>query len=160
MKHLRMTCGRRGATIVEMSFVVIALFGLLFLLMDLSWVVFAKASVQHAVREGCRFAVTSQTLSGMGHVPSIREVVRQNSMGFIHSSMINNIQVNFYHPETLQMLAGNGSNAGGNLVVVAVEDFEVRPLIPFVRSGDPIRFSVRAADRMEASPLGIPPSLW
>lgn len=150
---------RRGATIVEMSFVVIALFGLLFLLMDLSWVVFAKASVQHAVREGCRYAVTSQTLSGMGHVASIREVVRRNSMGFISGSQMDSIQVRFYSADTLQLLSGAGSNAGGNLVVVAVENFEVRPLIPFVRSADPIRFSVRAGDRMEASPLGIPPQL-
>ncbi len=150
---------RRGATIVEMSFVVIALFGLLFLLMDLSWVVFAKASVQHAVREGCRFAVTSQTLTGLGHIASIQEVVRRNSMGFIGPAETGLIQVRFYNPETLQPVSGAGSNAGGNLVIVAVENFQVRPLIPFVRSGDPIRFSVRAADRMEASPMGIPPNL-
>ncbi|GIU79982.1 MAG: hypothetical protein KatS3mg005_3220 [Bryobacteraceae bacterium] len=149
---------RRGATIVEMSFVVIALFGLLFLLIDLSWVVFAKASIQHAVREGCRFAVTSQTLTGMGHIASIREVVRRNSMGFIGEPQLNNIQVRFYNPETLQPVSGPGSNAGGNLVIVAVENFEVRPLVPLVRSADPIRFSVRAADRMEASPMGIPPT--
>lgn len=158
MKLRRASGGRRGATIVEMSFVVIALFGLLFLLIDLSWVVFAKASIQHAVREGCRFAVTSQTLTGMGHIASIREVVRRNSMGFIGVSQLNNIQVRFYNPETLQPVSGPGSNAGGNLVIVAVENFEVRPLVPLVRSSDPIRFSVRAADRMEASPMGIPPT--
>lgn len=159
MKRLQANPGRRGATIVEMSFVVIALFGLLFLLMDLSWVVFAKASVQHAVREGCRFAVTSQTLPGLGHVASIREVVRQSSMGFISSSQVGIIQVQFYNPDTLQPVSGTGSNAGGNLVIVEVENFEVRPLIPFVRSSEPIRFSVRAADRMEASPMGIAPPL-
>jgi hypothetical protein len=151
--------GRRGAAIIEMSFVVIALFGLLFLLIDLSWVVFAKASVQHAVREGCRFAVTSQTLPGMGHAASIREVVRRNSMGFISPSQAAAIQVIFYSPDTLQVVSGAGSNAGGNIVVVALENFEVRPLIPFVRSSEPIRFSVRAADRMEASPYGIAPPL-
>jgi Flp pilus assembly protein TadG len=151
--------GRRGAAIIEMSFVVIALFGLLFLLMDLSWVVFAKASVQHAVREGCRFAVTSQTLGGMGHLASIREVVRQNSMGFITPAQAASIQVTFYNPDTLQVMTGAGSNAGGNIVVVAVENYQVRPLIPFVRSADPIQFSVRAADRMEASPYGIAPPL-
>lgn len=158
MKLPHASRGRRGATIVEMSFVVIALFGLLFLLIDLSWVVFAKASIQHAVREGCRFAVTSQTLTGMGHIASIREVVRRNSMGFIGESQLNNIQVRFYNPETLQPVSGPGSNAGGNLVIVAVENFEVRPLVPLVRSSDPIRFSVRSADRMEASPMGIPPT--
>jgi len=151
---------RRGAAIVEMSFVVIALFGLLFLLIDLGWVIFAKASIQHAVREGCRFAVTSQTLESMGHLASIRDVVRQNSMGFISAAQASSVvQVRFYNPDTLQQMHGAGSNAGGNLVIVAVENFEVRPLIPFVRSADPIRFSVRAADRMEASPMGIPPNL-
>lgn len=151
---------RRGAAIVELSFVVIALFGLLFLLIDLGWVVFAKASIQHAVREGCRFAVTSQTMSGLGHLDSIREVMRQNSMGFISPAQAASVvQVYFFSPDTLQPVSGTGSNAGGNLVIVAVENFEVRPLIPFVRSADPIRFSVRAADRMEASPMGIPPNL-
>ncbi len=151
---------RRGAAIVEMSFVVIALFGLLFLLIDLGWVIFAKATIQHAVREGCRFAVTSQTLPGQGHLASIRDVVRQNSMGFISPGQESSVvQVRFFNPETLTEMHGAGSNSGGNLVIVSVENFEVRPLIPFVRSADPIRFSVRAADRMEASPLGIPPGL-
>lgn len=150
---------RTGASIVEMSLVVLALFGLLFLLMDLSWVVFAKATIQHAVREGCRFAVTSQTLAGLNHIASIREVVRRNSMGFINQSQTGLIQVRFYSPDSLLELTGAGSNGGGNLVIVSVENFEVRPLIPLLRSGAPVRFTVRAADRMEASPRGLPPPL-
>ena len=152
--------GRRGATVVEMSLVVIALFGLLFLLMDLSWAVFAKATIQHAVREGCRYAVTSQTESGLGHLDSIRAVVVRNAMGFLASSADQaKINIRFYDPNTLAELSGVGSNSGGNLVIVSVENFELRPLIPLARSGDPVRFTVRAGDKMEASPLGIPPDL-
>lgn len=151
---------RRGAAIVEMSLVVIALFGLLFLLMDLSWAVFAKATLQHAVREGCRYAVTSQTESGLGHLASIQAKVVDSAMGFLASSADQaKIQIRFYDANTLTELTGLGSNAGGNLVVVSVENFELRPLVPLARSGDPVRFTVRAGDKIEASPLGIPPDL-
>ena len=151
---------RRGAAMVEITLTMIVLFGLLFLLMDLCWVVFAKSSIQHAVREGCRYAVTSQTMGGFGQVDSIKRVVQQNAAGFLASSAdYDKIHVTFYAADTQQVVTGVNSNAGGNLVVVSVDNFALRPMVPLVRSSTPVTFSVRAGDRMEASPLGIVPNL-
>ena len=73
----------KGAELVEFSLVMIPLFGILFLVIDLSWMLFARATLQYAVREGVRYAVTGQTMSGMGQDASIRSVVQQSSMGIL-----------------------------------------------------------------------------
>ena len=132
----------------------------LFLLMDLSWAVFSKASMQHAVREGCRYAVTAQTQGALGQLASIRKVVQDNAMGFLASADdYGKINVTFYRADTLAPVIGTGSNAGGNLVVVSVDNYSLRPLIPLLRPSSPIIFTVRAGDKLEASPGGIPPPL-
>jgi Flp pilus assembly protein TadG len=150
----------RGAAMIEITLTMIALFGILFLLMDLSWVVFAKVSIQHAVREGCRYAVTSQTSGSLGHVDSIRQVVQRNAAGFLSTTAeYEKIHVTFFRADTQQQLTGAGSNAGGNLVVVSVDDYTIRPMVPLVRPGTPLSFSVRAGDKLESSPRGIVPNL-
>ncbi len=148
----------RGAQIVEASFVFLLLLGLFWLLIDTAWVIFIKATLQHAVREGCRYAITSQTdtIHGLGQIASIKEVVRRHAMGLIGDDDLDKIHVRFYEPGSLQEV---NDNRGGMLVVVSVENFELRPLVPLLKSGDPIQISVRAGDRMEASPFGIPPPL-
>src|SRR5664279_657467 len=86
MNLRRSTKRERGAELVEFSLVMIPMFGILFLTVDLAWMLFARATLQYAVREGARYAVTGQTLSGMGQDESIRTVVQQNSMGILAGS--------------------------------------------------------------------------
>ncbi|MBL0158417.1 MAG: hypothetical protein IPP47_15130 [Bryobacterales bacterium] len=151
---------KTGAGTIEAGFIFLFLMGILFLLLDLCWGVFCKVSLQHAVREGCRYAITSQVQAGYGHLDSIKRVVRSNAMGFLSSdSDFAKIAVNFYRIDDLQQMTGAGSNAGGNLAVVSVENYSLRPLVPLLRSSSPLTFSVRAADKLEASPSGIPPDL-
>ena len=152
--------GQAGAEVVEASLVFVAFLGLLFLLMDLSWAVFAKVSLQHAVREGCRYAITSQTAGTNGQVDSIKDVVRDNAMGFLaDDSQFAKVTIRFYRMYDLQPQLGAGSNSGGNLVFVSVENYSLRPLVPLLRSSQPVTFTVRAGDKIEASPGGIPPQL-
>jgi len=58
----------------------------MFLIMDISWAVFSKAALQHAVREGTRYAVTYRTMTGVGQDASIKSVVQQNSLGMLNGS--------------------------------------------------------------------------
>ncbi len=149
---------QRGAQIVEASLIFLLLLGIFWLLIDTAWVIFIKATLQHAVREGCRYAITSRTdaIHGLGHVASIKEVVQYHSMGLISDEDMDKIHVRFYEPGTLQEV---NDNRGGMLVVVSIENYELRPLVALLKSGDPVQISVRAGDRMEASPSGIPPPL-
>ena len=64
----------------------IPLLGVLFLIMNVAWVIFAQATLQHAVREGVRYAVTGQTLTGMCLDQSVRQCCKAELNGLLIGS--------------------------------------------------------------------------
>jgi hypothetical protein len=46
--------------------VLLPLCGFVFLILDMAWAFYVRATLQSAVREGVRYAITSQTMTGMG----------------------------------------------------------------------------------------------
>ncbi len=144
-----------GSEIVEFGLVIIPLLAFIFLILDIAWVLFAQSTLQHAAREGVRFAVTSQTLSGMGQDASIKAVVEQNSFGFVTGATASNIAINYYNPVTLSATL---VNAGGNVVEIVVSGVNVYPLGPIWRSRAAMTLAARSSDVMESSPGGVPPS--
>jgi len=161
----RITTREAGETLIEATLVLLFLFALIFLLLDLSWAVFAKVTLQHAVRAGVRYAVTSQTSSdgngnALGQVDSIKQVVATQSMGFLTSGNVDSmVTVTFFSVNGggPTAVSGSGSNASGNLVVVSVNNYQVSPFGPLLRSTAPVSFSVSAGDLIEPSPAGTPP---
>jgi Flp pilus assembly protein TadG len=145
-----------GAELVEFSLVMIPMFGILFLVVDLAWMLFARATLQEAVREGVRYAVTGQTMAGMGQDNSIRTVVQQYSMGLLAGSTgASLITISYFDPNN--NLAAATSNAGGNVVQVSVAGLTVFPMAPLFRSKSPLSLSAVSSDVVESSPGGIPP---
>lgn len=145
----------RGSSVVELGLVLLPLLAIVFITIDCAWVVFAKASLQYAVRQGCRYAVTSQTLPGMGQDDSIKTIVQNNSFGFLTgTNNTNNITIQYYNPTTLQP---TNSNAGGNIVQVSINNASVAPIIPFWISASALQASAVSSDVMESSPGGVPP---
>jgi Flp pilus assembly protein TadG len=141
---------------IEGTLVLIFLLALIFLIIDLSWAQFAKATLQNAVRAGVRYAVTSQTGTNaqgqpIGQVASIQQVVQGQSMGFISDPTT--VSVNFYTPgggaPTSCPVATTGCNAGGQLVVVSVPNYSVNAFFPLLRSSTPVSFTVTAGDLIE-----------
>lgn len=150
-----------GSEIVEFSLVLIPMLGLVFLILNIGWVLFAKASLQEAVREGVRYGVTGQQpLTGQpGLTSSIRQVVLQYSAGFIPASAAQTeISVQYLSPSTLQPLSGPASCAGGNLLEVSVSGVAVSPLATLLIGSAPMNLGAFSADVMESSPNGIVPS--
>ncbi len=144
-----------GSQIIELSLVILPLLAIVFLILDASWVIFAKASLQYSVREGVRYAVTSQTISGMGQDDSIKTVVQQHAFGFLNNaSDLGKIGINYYDPNSL---TATNSNAGGNVVEISVDGVSIYPMGPIWRSATAIDLSARSSDVMEGSPGGIPP---
>ncbi|HWB96268.1 MAG TPA: TadE/TadG family type IV pilus assembly protein [Bryobacteraceae bacterium] len=148
---------------IEATLVLLSLLAILFIIIDLAWVQFAKASLQHAVQAGVRYAITSQTMTdsqgvSLGQVASIQQVVKDESMGFLTDP--SQVTVQFFtpgaNPPAACPVSTPGCNGGGNLVVVSVEDFTVSPFAPLLRSSDPVSFTVSAGDLIE--PLAIPVS--
>ncbi len=148
-----------GSAIIEFTLVLLPLLGFMLLTMDVAWMFFAWASLQEGVREGVRFAVTGQLLSGYtGQDASIRAVVQQYSFGFIPAAnAAADIDIQYYTPTTLTAVSGLNSNTGGNVVKVTVTGVTIRSFGPIWRAGGPMSLAASSSDVMEGSPGGIPP---
>src|SRR5271169_778686 len=84
---------RRGVELIEFTLVLLPMLAFIFLLLDLGWGIYKRATLQFAVREGCRYAVTNQTQAlkdangkAYGIIDSVKWVVQQRAMGFLGST--------------------------------------------------------------------------
>jgi Flp pilus assembly protein TadG len=147
--------GRRGSSFVEAAFVFVPLMAMIVAIFDYSMVIMTRSTLQHAVREGLRYAITYQLQAGMSHDASIRQIVKNNSLGFL--STVNGTEnpckicIRYYDPNTL---AFTNANAPGNIIEVAVENYTWNWIAPLMRSSTPLQILVRASDRMETLPPG------
>jgi hypothetical protein len=148
-----------GSQVVEATFVIIPLLLMTFLMLDLSMVIFVRTTLQEAVREGCRFAVTGQLVPGITHQDdSIKWVVKKFAVGFLSSgSNANTIHVQFVNPAN----GGQGTNIFPNIVNVKIEGYKYSAMAPFERLNYPLYVYAQASDVMEqfsgaAPPLSLP----
>src|ERR1019366_10431570 len=126
---------QRGSVLVEGVLVVLPLLAILFVILDLSIALFVKNTVQFAVCQGVRYAVTSQTLAGKGQDDSIKTVVQSYTMGFQDSLSPdhigkNRLSITYYDPLALTPVTGVGSNIGGNIVVVSANGLSWAWMVP------------------------------
>jgi hypothetical protein len=161
---LRPDTGKRrkrqsGNQLVEVSLIFLPLLALLLALIDFSMALFLRATMQNAVREGVRYAVTYQTSGGLCQDASIKAVVKASAVGFLSdSSMDTKIKVRYYAPANLALeVTGAGSNAPGNVVEIGVEGFAWSWIAPLWRTASPFNINVYAADRMEGLAGGASP---
>lgn len=144
---------------VEFNLVLIPMLALMFLAVDTAWAIFAKASLQEAVREGVRYGITSQTAnSGTCLDASIKQVVTAFSFGLVNSTNQSAISIAYYSPASpgTNMAGQAGATAGGNILQVSVSGVSLRPLAPFLRSTTPLSLSASATDVIESSPNNVP----
>jgi Flp pilus assembly protein TadG len=147
----------RGNAILEAALVFLPLFALIFAIVDFGFAMFLRSTFQHAVREGCRYAVTSQTTGGLGHDASIGQVVKYNALGFLNSSAVGSgagctICVRYFDPDNGNEVA---ANAPGNIVQVSVENYGWTWIAPIWRTSAGLTINARAADRMEGLGPGM-----
>ncbi len=91
-----------GQTLVETA-VSFALFLLVMIsIMDLSYLFFVKLTLQNAARQGGRYAITGQAISGQSRYNSILKTVEDTSLGLATSSNT-----------AICSASGGCSNAGG-----------------------------------------------
>jgi hypothetical protein len=128
-------------------------------LMDTSWVIFARATLQHAAREGVRFGVTGQIQAPAACLAdSVRQVVVANAFGFVPTSQAAAmVAVMYYNPNTLAVVTGAAAAAGGNVIQVTISGLNVKSFAPVWRSASPISLVASASDVLESPPNGILP---
>jgi hypothetical protein len=140
--------GRKGAEVIEVALIIVPLFGMIFLLLDLSMVIFLRSTFQHAVREGVRYGITGANDTGPCQDDSIKAIVKQRALGFLNSTANSaKIHVRFTSPVDGSLT----DNGPGNIIQVSVEGYQFTPLAPFQRSGKPYIWA-RAYDVMEPYP--------
>ncbi|HUJ72492.1 MAG TPA: TadE/TadG family type IV pilus assembly protein [Verrucomicrobiae bacterium] len=72
---------RRGQSMVEFAVVAPLFFLLVFGITDFGLMFFRLETLQYAVREAGRYAVTGQNMQGLSRVDSIKTIIRQKSAG-------------------------------------------------------------------------------
>jgi Flp pilus assembly protein TadG len=143
---------------LESAFTMVPLFALLLGIIDISVMTFRWSTLQNAVREGVRYAITFQTQSGYGQTASIKNVVEQNAFGFVKvSDSPATITVTYLNPDLT-----TGTNTSGNVVeVTAQTPFSwIAPLSGSIKGGakyasSPLTIKVVSADILGGYPAGV-----
>ncbi len=158
---------RSGAAILEFAFTILPTFALIFAFIDFGLLLFRWATLQNAVREGCRYAITFQTITGDGQDASIEAVVQQYGMGFVKTTdSPQDIFVKYYSPTNLNTPIVVGGNVPGNIVEVSVQGVSwswIAPIsgsmggggVPVLRSTTPITLNVYSSDILGGFPAGV-----
>jgi Flp pilus assembly protein TadG len=142
-----------GATTVEFALALLPLFALLFMTIDLSWIILGWAAIQEGAREGARYAVTGSGQSETALDSATKSVVVQYSFGFANAS---NISVDYYSaagyssaglPATLD--GQTGATSVGNVVKVSVQGITIGTFGPIFRAFGPIVLSASASDVLQ-----------
>ena len=147
---------QKGAAVVEAGLIFLPFIALIFAILDFSFAIFVENTLYHAAREGVRFAVTQQT-SGSGQDAAIKDVVKQNSMGFLDASAIAAYVTLNYYDRSGNPVSGVGSNQGGNILVLKITGYPWTFFAPIWRPPS-LAFSAFSSDAMESPPLNILPA--
>lgn len=158
--------GRRsGNMVIEMAFTMLPTFALIFAFVDFGLLLFRWSTLQNAVREGCRYAITFQIQTGLGQDASIKAIVQHYALGMVTTTDVpQHIFVNYYAPNNLTtpIPFANGGNAPGNLVEVSVQNISWAWLAPIsgtfvgpLRSTTPITLNIYSSDILGGYPAGV-----
>ena len=151
-----------GSALLEGALVLLPLLAIGFALMDFPLALFIQNTLQGAVREGVRFAITQQTGTG-GQDAAIKKQVETFSMGFLTDADISAgtslFSVTYYNPNSSLTTAatGTGSNSQGNICVVSAT-IKRKFMAPVWQATGLIPFSSTSSDVMEAPPNGVLPA--
>ena len=142
-----------GSATVEFSLVILPFFAILFMMIDVTWIIFGSACIQEGAREGSRYAVLGSGQAETTLDTAIKQVVQQYSFGFVKTS---NISVDYY-PPTGYSSAGVPSNidgtpqatAAGNIVKITVQGVTIKSAGPIFRLSTSMQLTASASDVMQ-----------
>src|SRR5579871_2304962 len=96
---------RKGAETIEFTLCILPLLCMLFILVDIAWSVFAKSTLEYAVRSGLRYGITvtgtEATAASSNLTSMVKTVVQNNALGLLTgSSGLGKIKVHYFQPPT------------------------------------------------------------
>jgi Flp pilus assembly protein TadG len=133
--------GSRGAEPLEFTLVLLPLLAMVTVLVDTSWAVYTKSTLQRAVRIGVRNGITltaSQMVQGACLTDTVKKTVQANAMGLLTgSSGLAMVKVHYFQPPAVNstsaavdVSANSDGNQPGNIMQVSVENYSLVPLLP------------------------------
>ena len=155
-----------GSVIIETAITLMPLLAFVFATFDVAMAVTMQNTIQFAVRQGVRYAITSQVMSGFGHDASIKSTVITNTMGMMpylfpaggSTDPNTYITITYYNPTTLAAVTGVNSNQGGNICKISLSGLRYSWMGPLMRGAGSLNMSAASSDVMEASINGQPPA--
>jgi len=153
-----------GSVMVEFALTLLPLMALIFGFADFSLLLFRWSTLENAVREGCRYAITFQTSGGNGQDASIEAVVQKYAMGVVTTGDTpQHIYVDYYSPGNLTTSITTGGNIPGNVVQVSVKNLSWSWLAPLSGSfgtgglyaSTPLNLNVYSSDILGGYPAGV-----
>jgi Flp pilus assembly protein TadG len=131
----------KGAEPLEFTLVLLPLLAMVTVLVDTSWGVFAKSTLQRAVRIGVRSGITltsSQMAQGACLTDTVKGIVQSNAMGLLNgTSGLALIKVHYFQPPAAgssgavtDVSADSDGDQPGNIMQVSVQNFSLNPLLP------------------------------
>lgn len=146
----------RGSETLEFGLVLLPMLGFVFLILDLSWMIFARATLQYAVREGCRYAITGQS-DAAHQQDAIKQRVQTNAMGLLGGSTgLTKIQVTMRDAAGNDITGAANANSYPSIVEVSVQGLAMAPLFPLFKSGSPLNLSATSSDVMNVPSSSAP----
>src|ERR1039457_3966389 len=124
----------RGAEPLEFTLVLLPMLAMILVLVDVSWAIFVKATLQRAVRVGVRTGITLTTTQ-MAHggclTDTVKSTVQSASMGLLSGNTnLGLIKVNYFQPPAVDStaaatdLSGNSDgDQSGNIMQVSVQNY-------------------------------------
>ena len=151
---------RRGAELMEFTLAFLPFLAMTFLLLDVAWAVFVKATLQYAVRAGVRTGITiTGTQASTAHsdlTAMVKSVVQQSSLGILSGTNgLSKIKVRYFQPPPEGSSAGvtdvsaqTNGNSYPNIMQVSIEGFSLPALLPRI-------YNWRTAPDKSASGIGV-----
>jgi Flp pilus assembly protein TadG len=147
---------------LEFSLVLLPTMALITAFFDITFALFSWGTIQNAVSEGCRYAITFQTMTGDGQDLSIKTTVANDSMGLLTVSG-GLIHVDYYtQAAPTTAIASPNGNVPGNIVQVSVQTYPLNWMVPLsgtlqnpYRASSPTTVNVYALSVLGAYPAGV-----
>lgn len=147
-----------GVAAVEFGLVALLFFSVLFSIIDWSYLFFTNLSMQHAVREGARYAVVGRSDLAPDDRPgdrcaAVKQKIREQSWGLYDRTGSTTTFKTINAAGNIITLGSGSCYGAGQLIVVEVES-HVAALTPFVRpffnaTGGEYQFKVAATMKNE-----------
>lgn len=160
-KKSKLAKRQKGVAVVEFALTAILFLTVVFAIIDFSYLFWSNLTMQHAVREGARYAITGQsdldlepTGTAQDRCDAAVEKIRTQSMGVFEriSPTVVFSTVTGFDPPAITPVPGNSCAAATQIIVITVNG--TLPLLtPFVRpffTDGNYAFSVSTAMRNEA----------